>query len=164
MSERRIRRHPFGPATLLALVVAVVAVALGQGRSPAAPSKERPPLDLESLRREVAQRPPAPPLEKPEPGELLSPEADLRLTDAQRAAIAKVAEVWETDKAALIRAIEAATPEGPTSRSEAKLSSSLSDYSHLSRQYDASRNAAWQLALQVLTADQRRQATTGGNR
>lgn len=164
-SAKPRRPRLLGPATILAIVAAVVLV--GAGRLPAAPSSApsggAPPRTADELRREIAARPvsAAPPaLRKPEPGLLLARADALGLSPGARKAVAAAAARWRGERAAIETEIGATadTMTASPRRTEAGLRSGLGAYSALSRRYDEARAAAWASALGALTPVQRARA------
>jgi hypothetical protein len=138
----------FGIGTKLSLVAAVGIVAYQWLNEP----KQG---DIESAKSIARNSVTPPPLRKPEPKELLN----LNLTDAQRAEIVKIDAAWSQTKLELNEAIRGSIPDTSGKQSLNVLKSSMQDYSQLSRQFDAERIRHWEMALDVLSPEQRKEVS-----
>lgn len=96
---------------------------------------------------------PTTPLIKPEAGHLLS-NPSVNLSAAQREEIARINAEWTEEKSKLLEAMSRMAPKQGNLDS---VSTGLSDYSELSRTYNAARSVHYQRALRVLTAAQQKE-------
>ena len=88
---------------------------------------------------------------KPEPKALLG-RTELNLTPKQSSGIAKVESEWESEKTTLLQTMSGYEPK--RGRAD-QITSSLHDYSELSRAYDATRVKAWETACDLLDSRQK---------
>lgn len=139
----RRRFGPFGPGTLVTLLAAagiVIYCSSNPSQSNGNPAK-------------TVAGPPAKPLWKPQPGELLA-RKKLNLTPEQRQAILEIAQGWHKRKSELETAMATFVPQ--QGRLD-QLQVQLGPYQTLSRQYESDRSEAWRQAIQILTAEQRKE-------
>ena len=128
-----------GPGTFIALAVAVFISVLGFSE----PKHNLPP---------VSKLPtPAHPLFKPEPALLLA-NARLQLSGSQRRRIEAIEQQWVARRAENLTAMSSFQPKRGSLE---QIKNGLTNYSALSRRYDATRVTYWGLATGVLSADQR---------
>lgn len=138
MSRHRLGKL-LGPGTVVSFLLA--AAVIGYSAKAQVPTTQR------------TSHLPAPdrPLVKHEPGDLLA-NPELRLTEGQRKSIDTINQEWQGTKSDLLAAMSGYQPE--RGRVD-QVSRSLEGYAQLSRQYDASRQEAWSVALSVLDETQR---------